>query len=185
MATTGGRKPRSTARNGGGRRPVDPKTRKRVVELATTLDEKGKRRTRNAIAKLCSLSPSTVSRIVAEDGPPEFSWVNAAAALVAVEVAVLDAKARRQNLASGLLDDLDKIRGMFFSPIERVHFSVTNGRESYEGTASAGELKDLSIAFGVLVDKHLVLTRADTDDRDLSAVDEWMDAMTAEPEVPA
>lgn len=181
MPTSGTRKPRGKTSSApprpGGRVPVDSKTRKRVVQLATTPDDAGKRRTRNAIAKLVGISTSTVSRIMVEDGPADFSWTAAAQARTASTVAVLDAKARRQNLAGGLLDDLDKIRGMFFGDIERVHFSVTLGKSSYTSPANAGELKDLAIAFGVLVDKHLVLTRADTDDRDLAAVDQWLAAM--------
>lgn len=172
-------KPRTTARNGGGRLPVDPKTRKRAVELATTPDERGKRRSRNAIAKLLGISTSTVSKILAEDGPEGFSWT-ATAAKVAQEVAVLDAKARRQKLAGELLDDLDAIRARFFDmPMERTAFSVALGVTRWESPATPNELKDLAIAFGVLVDKHLVLVKADTDDRDLNAVDAWIEAMSS------
>lgn len=161
--------PKGSGQRGGGRRPVDSKTRAKVRKLAREGN------TRNAIAKLVGLSPSTVSRICAEAVPP--ITFDRSKVAVAIEANTIDVKARRAALSIGLLDDLDRLRKMMFEPTTRVHFSVTNGREEYEAQPSSGEIKDLFIAAGIAIDKHLVLVRTDSDDRDLPAVDQWISAM--------
>lgn len=151
--------------NGGGRRPVGSKVVKRIQELAA------EGMTRNAIARELGISPSTVSRHV----PP--GTFDRSSTMAATEAVVADAKTRRAGISTGLLDDVVKLRGMMFEQVERVHFSVTNGEERYMAGLVPGEMKDLAIALGVLLDKHLALVKHDSDDRDLPAVDKWLEAM--------
>lgn len=181
MPTSGTRKPRGKtsgdAPRPGGRRPVDSKTRARVVKLATELDEAGKRRTRNAIAKLVGISPSTVSRIVAEDAP-EFSWADQAAAVEATNLRSRDLKAERQTMAADIMDEARRVIAKFSAAHEVIHWDKDG--DMHRGTIDAptsGDVKNYAIALGILIDKHLVLTKADTDDRDLAAVDQWLAAM--------
>jgi len=165
-----GQGPRSKT-PGSGRRPVDPKTRKRILEMASESPQPS----RNAIARECGVSPSTVTRLVAE-ALPDHRW-DRADARAAVAAKAVDMKAARSEHAAGLLDDMGKLRASFFADRKRVHFSVTNGREEYSAPPTPGELKDLAVAYGILVDKHLVLVRHDSDDRDLPAVERWLGEM--------
>lgn len=158
--------PANKGQRGGGRRPVDSKVRAKIRKHAR--EGMG----RNAIAKLCHVSPSTVSLVCSSARPP-ISFDRTATA-TAVKAITTDLKARRAQIAEGLLDDLDRIRTMMFSEVERHHFSVTKGDETYHASASAGEIKDLFIAAGIALDKHLLLVRTDSDDRDLPAVDQWL-----------
>lgn len=169
MADRGSTSGSKRGQNGGGRGPVDSKTKAKVRRLARS------GMSRNAIAREVGIGTSTVSRICATAQPPiTFAREHVKAA---TEAKVLDAKARRAQLADDLLGDVTKLRGMLFEQVSRVHFSVTNGREEYEGPLSPGEMKDLATTFGILLDKHAMLVKFDTDDRDLPAVDAWLAAM--------
>lgn len=91
---------------------------------------------------------------------------------------MIDLKAKRAELAIDLLvGDVAHIRSMITGKVTRTSWSVTTGVVEYETPATANELKDLAIAAGILIDKHLVLIKTDSDDRDLPAVDQWLDAM--------
>lgn len=162
-----GMKPQQRTQNGGGRRPVDSETRKRIEAMARTGEH-----SRNAVAREFGVSPSTVTRICREATPP--ITFDRTATAVAVEAQVTDMKARRARLAEGMLDDVDKIRGMLFTDQRRVHMSVTNGEQEFWSPPSPGELRDLLTATGIAIDKHLVLVREDSDDRDLPAVEVFL-----------
>lgn len=166
--------PKPTPRNGGGRRPVDSKTRARVVKLATTLDPAGKRRSRNAIAKLVGLSSSTVSRIVAEE-VPGFDWTAKAAAVAASAAAQYDAKAERIWLSEHVLDEAKRILAKFTAPHVKVLSYQGSGYDHHLAGPESGDVKNYAIALGILIDKHAMLTKFDTDDRDLAAVDQWLE----------
>lgn len=131
--------------------------------------------TRNAIAREVGVSPSTVSNLCASAKPP--IHFDRSATKVAVQAAVLDAKARRGQISEGLLDDVTTIRARLFSPIERTHHSVTDGTVRYEAPPTPGEIRELATALGILLDKHLVLVKTDSDDRDLPALDAWLDSL--------
>lgn len=180
MATSGTRKPRKTAGNGGRRVSVDAKTRAKAVELATTLDENGKRRSRNGIAKLLGISTATVSRILVEDGPEGFSWAGMAQTAVAATAVQRDLKAERQQLAQDVLDEARRVIEKMSAPHVEIGWYQGSASEHVIDGPRSGDMKNYAIALGILLDKHLVLVRADTDDRDLSAVDSWLEAMTEE-----
>lgn len=125
--------------------------------------------TRNAIAREVGVSPSTVTKVCDTARPP--ITFDRTATATAVEARATDLKARRQALATGLLDDVERLRGMLFSDIERKHMSVTNGEVTYYTKPVPGEIKDLLIAAGIGIDKHLTLVRHDTDGVDLQGLD--------------
>jgi hypothetical protein len=175
-AVTGSRGKGKGTQNGGGRRPVDSETRRQVVEMATTPDERGRRRSRNAIAKALGLSTSTVTRIVQEDGPEGFTWLAQAAAVTAQRSQSLDLRTRRAGISAGLVDDVERMRRMLWQPMERSHVAFGEVTR-WESPPDPNELRNIAIALGVLVDKHLVLARFDGDDLNVSAVDAWLDSV--------
>lgn len=156
---------------GSGRRPVDPQTRERIVELGRIGAPTW---TRNAIAKEVGVSPSTVSRICAAADPPVTFDRSATAA--ATEARQADLKDLRGDLSRALLDDVAKIRERFWAPMARSHVAFGEVTR-WESPADPSELRNLAIAAGVLIDKHIALVRIDSGDRDLSAVDLWLGAM--------
>lgn len=162
---TEGKAPRG--QRGGGRAPVDSKTRARVRKLAR--EGKG----RNEIAKLCKISSSTVTRICAQARPPiTFDRTATEAATAAV---VVDAKARRAQLSSDVLDSARALRNLLTAPHEVIHWHKDG--EMLRGQIdkpTSGDVKNYAIALGILVDKHVALTKLDSDDRDLPAVDAWL-----------
>lgn len=153
-----------------GRSPVTDKIRARVIELGRTGEW-----SRNAIAKDVGLSGATVSKICREAQPPV--TFDRSAIRAATEAKVFDAKARRARLAEGVLDDADEIRKRLFAQLT-VKTTDGNGMVvEYQVDPSARDWKDAATALGIMIDKHLVLARADSDDRDLPAVDAWLVAM--------
>lgn len=160
----------------GGRRPVDSETRARVIEIAMMEDESGKRPSRNEIARLVGLSPSTVSRICAEAVPPiTFDRSKTAAA---VEAHRVDLKLERARISERLAAKVNDLIDSLDKPHEVVHWD----RDGFMHRATidrptSGDVKNYAIAIGVFTDKHLALIRHDSDDRDLPAVDKWLEAM--------
>lgn len=130
--------------------------------------------TRNSIARAFEVSPSTVSNICKQAQPP-ILWdrSNQEAAARAVSI---DAKVRRQRIGEGLLDDVDRLRAMLFAERTRL---TRDGRE-VQIAPDPQDIKNLLIALGIAIDKHAMLSRFDSDDRDLSSVDAWLAHITGE-----
>lgn len=164
--------PKGSGQRGGGRRPVDSKTRARVRKLARS----GK--SRNAIARECTLSPSTVSRICAEAKPPiSFDRSKTAAA---VEAHSIDLKAKRATLSVRAVTEVERLFGLLDAQHEVIHWDKDG--IMHRGTIASptsGDVKNYATSIGILIDKHLVLVKTDSDDRDLPAVDQWLAAMMA------
>lgn len=151
---------------GGGREPVSSKTRARVRQLAR--EGMG----RNAISRETGVPHATVSRLCASARPPIL--FDRAATKAAVSAKMTDLKARRAVLSEGMLDDADEIRRRLF---EERTVRTTDGQGtviSYTVEPQARDWKDALTAVGIAIDKHLVLVRHDSDDRDLPAVDAWL-----------
>jgi len=164
MATRTGK---ATGNHGGGSQPVAPAVKAKVRKLAR------EGMSRNAIARQVGVSNYSVTKICATASPPITFDRKATAA--ATEAVLVDLKSMRATIARGLLtDEVDKLRTMFGGKISRTSWSVTTGVVEYETPATPGELKDLAVAMGILLDKHLVLVNADSDDTDLPAVDRWL-----------
>jgi len=154
-----------------GRAPVDPKTRARVVELAKVLPPMS----RNAIAREVGISSSTVSRIVAAE-LPEHSW-GRVATKAATEAKLVDLKAARAELATDVLAEARAILAKFQAPHVKVLNHQGVGYDHPMAGPESGDVKNYAIALGILLDKHLLLVRHDSDDRDLPAVDRWLAAL--------
>lgn len=155
---------------GGGRHPVDSKTRARVRKLAREGNS------RNAIAKLVGISPSSVSKICAEAKPP-ISF-DRSATKAAVEARTIDLKAKRTEISQMAVEEVTRLFKLLTEEHEVIHWDKDGFM--HRGTIdrpTSGDIKNYATSIGILVDKHLVLTRADSDDRDLPAVDAWLAAM--------
>lgn len=162
-----GKKPRG--QRGGGRPPVDSKTRARVRKLARA----GK--SQAAVAREVGLSRSTVARICAEAKPP--ITFDRSATQAAVAAHAIDLKAARAELAQKAIRQVHELFGMFTA-----EHTVTGWYEGVMSTGTiprptSGDMKNYATAIGILIDKHLVLIRHDSDDRDLPALDRWLEAM--------
>jgi hypothetical protein len=80
-------------------------------------------------------------------------------------------------LSTAILDDVDKMRERLFA--EYLVRSLDRDGNTVELMAlpTARDWRDTLTAIGIGIDKHIVLTRHDSDDRDLPAVDAWLAAM--------
>jgi predicted transcriptional regulator len=152
---------------GGARRPVDAKTRTRVRKLAR------EGRGRNAIAREVGISPSTVSMICAEARPP--ITFDRTASAVAVQARVVDLKARRQVLAERVLSEaiaqLDKLS----QPHEVINWHEGMMSRDTIDQPTSGDVKNYATAAAILIDKHLVLIRHDSEGGELSGLDRFLD----------
>lgn len=164
--------PKGTPRQGGQRRPVDAKTRARVRKLAREGNL-----SRNAIARECKISPSTVSLICAEAKPPiTFDRTKTAAA---TEARTTDLKAKRAEISQRAVAEVERLFTLLAAPHEVIHWDTKTGWMSRDtiDRPTSGDVKNYATAIGILLDKHLVLVKTDSDDRDLPAVDQWLEAM--------
>lgn len=134
----------------------------------------------SGIARALGVARSTVSRWCAAADPPV--TFDRARTRAATEARTEDAKARRARISDGLLDDVETLRAQLFTERTRVHYSVTGGRQEYTAPPTPDEIRNLVVSLGVLLDKHIVLARHDSDDRDMPAVDQWIAAMLGNPE---
>lgn len=148
-------------------KPITDKTRARITQLAT------EGRSARSIATEVGVAASTVSKVCREANPPiKFDRAKTKAA---TEARREDAKARRARIAEGFLDDVETLRGQLFATRERTHFDPkTRETTTYTSPLTPGELRDLAVSAGVLLDKHLSIAKLDSDDRDLPSVDRWI-----------
>lgn len=152
------------------RRPIDAKTRAKILRLA-----RSGTMSRNDVARECGVSGDTVTRACNAAKPP--IKFDRSATKAAVDAHVVDLKARRMALSTAILDDVDKMRERLFA--EYLVRSLDRDGNTVELMAlpTARDWRDTLTAIGIGIDKHIVLTRHDSDDRDLPAVDAWLAAM--------
>jgi len=149
---------------------VDDKTRARVRKLARA----GK--SRNAIAREVGIDGSTVTKICAEARPP--IRFDRSATKAATEARVEDLKAERARIAQSTLAEARRIIGLLSSPHEVTHWDKDGiMHRDVVNLPTSQDVKNYATAIGILTDKHLVLVRHDSDDRDLPAVDKWLAQM--------
>lgn len=154
-----------------GKPPVDLKTRAKIRKLARTGISQAK------VAAACGVSRSTVAKVCREARPPiSFDRSKAKAAIAAHTV---DLKARRVELAQLLVQDAYDLRDKAWSKKEVVICTpemAETGKPPvrFEVDREAKEVQSFFTSLGIALDKHLVLVRHDSDDRDLSAVDSWI-----------
>ena len=161
-------KPKPTTTNTS-RRSVDAKTRARVLELARS------GMGRNEVARESGVSADTVTRICRAAKPPV--TFDRAQTKVATEARLVDLKARRTALSTAILDDVDKMRERLFAEYLVRSVDRDGNTVEYMALPTARDWRDTLTAIGIGIDKHIVLTRHDSDDRDLPAVDAWLAAM--------
>jgi transcriptional regulator with XRE-family HTH domain len=158
--------------NGGGRRPVDSKTRAKVRKLAR------EGLSQSAVAKAAGVSRSTVAKLCASAQPPiSFDRSKTEAA---VKAHAIDLKAKRQELAQLLLDDAFTLRLTALS--DRTVTIMTDemaekGMEPvrFEVEREGRDVQARYTALGIAVDKHLVLIRHDSEGGELSGLDRFLD----------
>lgn len=161
--------PAKRGHNGGGRPPVDSKTRARVRKLAR------EGMSRNAIAREVGISSSTVTTICQAARPP-ISF-DRRATKAATEARVADLKAERVKLAAKFSQRAAELLDLMDQPHTVVGW--------YEGVMSTGtidrptsaDMKNYMTAAGIALDKTLAIERHDSDDTDLPAVDKFLAAM--------
>lgn len=181
--TGGTRTPKANGQRGGGKPPVDSKTRARIERAARKAAADGSD-TRNGIARKFGVSGYTVTKISREAKPP-ILWDRAATA-AATEAKVLDAKARRIELSESVLTSALDLVGRLTAQHEVIHWDKDG--MMHRGTIdkpTSADVKNYAIAIGILTDKHTQLQRFDTDDRDLAAVDAWLASLGGTPIVVA
>lgn len=147
----------------GGRAPVSWQKRRKVAELHA------QGYSRNRISRELGISTAIVTRIAAEAGLSFDRTITRAA----TEAVMDDLKTRRGKLAVGLLDDIDRLRPMLFE--SRLVVGKYDQISMVEPTTT--DVKNLLISIGIALDKHIALTKLDSDDRDLPAVDAWLQSL--------
>lgn len=158
-----------SGQRGGGRQPVDSKTRALVRKLARS------GLSRNEVARRSGVSTYSVSKICADASPPITFDRRAIAA--ATEAKIIDHKARRAAISGQMLDLVGEFQSRMFKELT---VRTTDGQGTvitYTVDPTARDWKDTMTAIGISIDKHLAIVRIDSDDRDLPAVDQWLAAM--------
>lgn len=152
--------------NGGGRPPVDSKTAAKVRRLARSGLSQAE------VARRCEVSRSTVARICAAAKPPiSFDRSHTSAA---VQAHATDLKAQRQALAEDVLVQARGIMAKFTAPHVKVGWYQGMGSEHYLDGPESGDVKNYAIALGILLDKHLVLVKHDSEGVDLQGLDAFL-----------
>lgn len=147
-------------------RPITDAERDRVAELhAQGLS-------RNAIARQLGRSQSTVSKLARELG----LTFDRARTAEATQAKVVDAKARRAQLANDLLADAERMRQQLWTPTTIYNFG---GKENTYNERNVEQppfrdQRDIVHSVGLLVDRHVRLTEVDADLQGLAAVDAWL-----------
>ncbi len=129
----------------------------------------------NAIAKRMARSKDVISRRAADLG---LNWDRTRTA-VATQAVVLDAKARRAQLALDLLADAETIRRQLHQPKTYIDHGGKDFDEVRWTTATPepADLLKLMQTVSLAVDRALKLAVFDADERDLPAVDRWLSYM--------
>lgn len=157
--------------NGGGRKPVSSETRDRIIALARPGNM-----SQAAVAREAGVSRGTVAKVCREADPPiTFDRSMTAAA---VEAHSLDMKAERAKIAEKAVGEVHRLFGLLTSPHEVTHWDKEG--IMHRGTISlptSGDVRNYATAIGILTDKHLVLVRHDSDDRDRPAVEMFLNAV--------
>lgn len=155
-----------------GRGDTLPPAKRRAIEEAGREALMSGRSVRS-IAKEFGVAPSTVTRIFQRADPPIV--VDRSKTAPATEARIEDMKARRAKIAEDALNEVTRMLGLMTAPHTVVGWHQGAASEHVLDRPTSGDVKNYAIAIGILIDKHTQLARFDSDDRDLSAVDQWLE----------
>lgn len=167
---------------GGRKKPVPPgrgdtlpPAKRRAIEEAGREALLSGRSVRS-IAKEFGVAPSTVTRIFQRADPPIV--VDRSKTAPATEARIEDMKARRAKIAEQALDEVTRMLGLLTQPHTVIGWHQGTAGEHVIDRPTSSDVKNYAIAIGIMLDKHQQLARFDSDDRELSAVDAWLDHIT-------
>lgn len=153
-------------------RPITDDERARLADLhAQGLS-------RNEIARELGRAQSTISKLAAAAG----LTFDRARTAEATRVKVVDAKARRAQLATDLLADAERMRQQLWTPTTIYNFGGKENtyNEHQVERPPFRDQRDIVHSVGLLVDKHVRLTEVDADLQGLPAVDAWLRGIVGE-----
>lgn len=130
---------------------------------------------RNEIARRLGRSGQTVSKIAASLGLD----FDREAARVATEARVIDARARRAELAFKLLDDAERMRQQLFARATVYNFGGRDNtfEQAEISQPSFRDKQSIMAAIGIAVEKSVRLDEYDNASGAPSDVDAWLDAV--------
>lgn len=136
--------------------PIDDYTRERILE-----DIDHGRLGRNAIARKYRVAAGTVTNIANENGRADA--FDRSAVESATRARTADLKARRANLAEGLLEDVELLRDRAWDAYEHT-VATKDGVETVTlDRPPLSEVRNAYAAIGIATDKHLALLKHDTE----------------------
>jgi transposase-like protein len=166
--TTAGTGAKRAKNPGSGRPPVSPETRARVIELIRS------GMGRNATARETGISAGQVSTIAKAEG----LTFDRAPLKAQTEARMIDLKAKRAEIALQAAEEVQRLFGLLTAEHEVTHWDKDGIFHSATiPKPTSGDVRNYATAIGILTDKHLVLVRHDSDERDIPAVEKWLQAM--------
>lgn len=152
-------------------KPISDTIRQQIIDLHTLGN------TRNAIAATTGVGAGTVSRICKAAG----LTFDRTATRAAVAAHAIDAKARRAELKELLLEDAHRLRKQLWEPARLVNFGGKDNTlaETTLTEPLFADKKNILSAVGIAVDKVEKLEKLDQSTGELTAVDAWLNHMTA------
>lgn len=151
--------------------PIPETTRRLIKDLHAA----GK--SRNAIAKEAGVSVGSVTNICKKAGL-DFDRTHTRAAVAAHAI---DMKAARQQLMFDLMGDAQRLRQQLWQPAKVISFG---GKDNTLAETTLDEpqfvdKKNILSAVGIAVDRVVKLEAIDASSQELTAVDAWLNHMTA------
>ena len=146
--------------------PVSPKTRAKIRKLA----REGMSQTK--VAAECGVSRKKVRDICAAARPPIL--FDRSIMQAAVSAHQIDMKSVRMGLSEKAIVEVERLFTLFTAQHEVINWHEGIMSTGVTSGPTSGDMKNYATSIGILIDKHLILVRHDSDDRDLNAVDAWI-----------
>ena len=150
----------------GGVGPVPPKMRAKIRRLA----REGMSQTK--VAAECGVTRRTVRDLCASARPP-ISF-DRSAVKIATDAHQLDMKRVRMGLSEKAIVEVERLFTLFTAKHDVINWHEGIMSTGVTSGPTSGDMKNYATSIGILIDKHLILVRHDSDDRDLNAVDAWI-----------
>lgn len=152
-------------------KPISDTVRQTILDLHSV------GQSRNAIAKAAGVAPSTVSKVCHAEGLT-FDRTQTRAAVAAK---TMDVKAARAQLKEDLLADAQRLRKQLWEPAMLQNFGGKDNTfaERRIPQPQFVDKKNILTAVALAIDKSLKLEAVDANSEELTAVDAWLEHMTA------